>query len=130
MTLYEFVVILHCIYEAAVLLTLHNGMYCFSWMDRDELEMSAFLSLIIPAIYTPSAFATAWGLGLTAPSNAKTVVLIADFVMFAASVAAAALFSIKKYREEGYKPNYAAFLIVAGYSFILTFGSALFVWLF
>jgi len=115
--------------EAAVLMVLILGMWGFSWMDTDDFEPEALLSLILPVILSASAFATAWGVGSMAPSSAKTVVLIADSVMLAASIAAAAVFSIKEYREEGCEPNYAAFGIVAGYSIILTVVSVLFTYL-
>ena len=125
----EIYVILHLIYMAAELISLLCCMWGFSWADKEPFDAMSLLSLVMPVIYSVSAIATAWAVGMTSPYTAKTVVLISDLAMFIVTIVVAALFSIKKYRDEGCEPNYAAFLIVAGYSFILTLCAVLFTYL-
>ncbi|MBQ8836422.1 MAG: hypothetical protein IJ002_03035 [Clostridia bacterium] len=122
---------IYCIFLSVTgimgLLTLIFYTWYLAWCFYDSFSIrSTALALIYPGACLFTCLVYAWGMGAEDVSDVLkwiTVVILA--FCCAITIAVAAYFSIKKYRKEGYAPNYAAFLVVCGYSAILAGGSAL-----
>lgn len=112
-------IILFCVHgslSVATLFALHGYTHLFVWMYRDYFNRESLYALIIPSFALISSALVATVIGLSSKSVGCTIAAAVQILMGLISIFCGWIFSVKKYRAEGYYPDYTAFFVVSGYS--------------
>ena len=125
--MFTILTITHILFVFAALGSLIAYLWLFTWQYLERFCAITLLALLVPGICFGVTLCFAYFLNVQGIGGIyRGVATMVTITLCLITIIIAAMFSIKKYREEDYDPNYAAFGIVCVYSVALaTFSASL-----